>query len=311
MTFAVLVVQGGRVVAERYHGALEHFDREPTPVTAGDAVAQLVDGQVDAPRGRRPPGAATGGSTSTPRPTSPSGRTRATPVTPSRCASCSPCATAWTSSEDYVDDRVSDVIGMLFGEGQADMAHFAADRPLAAPPGHALQLLVGDVEHHLGRRGPHRRARASPTPGSCTAASSGPSGWRAPTPSSTRPAPGWPPRTSGPPRVTTPASACSTSATGCGTASGSCRPAGWTTPARWVSVDDPTDASPYGAHWWGRGRRHARHLPRLGLRGAVDHHLPRPRPGRRPPGQDAARARAERSSPWRAAPWCEAFADAR
>ena len=37
--------------------------------------------------------------------------------------------------EDYVDDRVSDVIQMLFGDGQADMAHFAADRPLAAPPG--------------------------------------------------------------------------------------------------------------------------------------------------------------------------------
>ena len=67
-------------------------------------------------------------------------------------------------------------------------------------------------------------------------------------------------------------------------------PPGWVDDARtWVSVD-PDDASPYGAHWWGVGRRHARHLPRLGLRGAVDHDLPRPRPGRRPPGQDAARA---------------------
>ena len=37
--------------------------------------------------------------------------------------------------EDYVDDRVSDVIKMLFGEGQSDVAHFAADRGLAAPPG--------------------------------------------------------------------------------------------------------------------------------------------------------------------------------
>jgi CubicO group peptidase (beta-lactamase class C family) len=36
--------------------------------------------------------------------------------------------------EDYVDDRTSDVIAMLFGDGQADMAHFAADRPLAAAP---------------------------------------------------------------------------------------------------------------------------------------------------------------------------------
>ena len=37
--------------------------------------------------------------------------------------------------EDYTDDRVSDVIQMLFGEGRVDMAHFAADRPLAAEPG--------------------------------------------------------------------------------------------------------------------------------------------------------------------------------
>jgi CubicO group peptidase (beta-lactamase class C family) len=37
--------------------------------------------------------------------------------------------------EDYVDERISDVIEMLFGAGRDDMAHFAADRPLAAPPG--------------------------------------------------------------------------------------------------------------------------------------------------------------------------------
>ena len=56
--------------------------------------------------------------------------------------------------EDYVDERVSDVIEMLFGAGRDDMAHFAADRRLAAPPGDALQLLLGDVQHHLGDRGP-------------------------------------------------------------------------------------------------------------------------------------------------------------
>ena len=33
-SYAVLVVHGGKVVAERYGGALEHFDRTPTPVTA-------------------------------------------------------------------------------------------------------------------------------------------------------------------------------------------------------------------------------------------------------------------------------------
>jgi CubicO group peptidase (beta-lactamase class C family) len=36
--------------------------------------------------------------------------------------------------EDYVDAGVSDVIEMLFGAGQYDVAHFAADRPLAHQP---------------------------------------------------------------------------------------------------------------------------------------------------------------------------------
>jgi CubicO group peptidase (beta-lactamase class C family) len=40
---------------------------------------------------------------------------------------------AW--AEDYVDAGISDVIEMLFGSGQADVAGFAADRVLAAPPG--------------------------------------------------------------------------------------------------------------------------------------------------------------------------------
>ena len=33
-TFAVLVVHRGRLVVERYQGALAHFDRPPTPITA-------------------------------------------------------------------------------------------------------------------------------------------------------------------------------------------------------------------------------------------------------------------------------------
>ena len=37
--------------------------------------------------------------------------------------------------EDYVDDKISDVIQMLFGHGQHDVAAFAADRGLAHDPG--------------------------------------------------------------------------------------------------------------------------------------------------------------------------------
>jgi CubicO group peptidase (beta-lactamase class C family) len=37
--------------------------------------------------------------------------------------------------EDYVDDQASDVIGMLFGAGKDDAGHFAASFPLAHEPG--------------------------------------------------------------------------------------------------------------------------------------------------------------------------------
>ena len=47
------------------------------------------------------------------------------------------------------------------------------------------------------------------------------------------------------------ASGCSTCATACGTACASCPP-GWVDYGRtMVSIDDPEDPSPYGAHWWG------------------------------------------------------------
>jgi CubicO group peptidase (beta-lactamase class C family) len=36
--------------------------------------------------------------------------------------------------EDYVDERISDVINMLFGDGQGDVAGFAAAFPLEHPP---------------------------------------------------------------------------------------------------------------------------------------------------------------------------------
>ena len=38
-------------------------------------------------------------------------------------------------NEDYVDDRTSDTIEMLFGSGMEDVAAYAVDRPLAVEPG--------------------------------------------------------------------------------------------------------------------------------------------------------------------------------
>ena len=129
-----MVVHGGRVVAERYHGALEHFDRPPTPVTAATpllswsmaksmlhAVVGLLvgDGRLDLD-----------GPAAVPE--------WADPADPRHAITLRDLLAMRDGLdfvEDYVDDRVSDVIQMLFGEGQADMAHFAADRPLAAAPG--------------------------------------------------------------------------------------------------------------------------------------------------------------------------------
>ena len=45
--------------------------------------------------------------------------------------------------EDYVDDRSSDVIEMLFGAARADVAAFAASKPLAHEPGAVFNYSSG------------------------------------------------------------------------------------------------------------------------------------------------------------------------
>jgi CubicO group peptidase (beta-lactamase class C family) len=133
-TYAVVVVQQGRIVVERYHGALEHFDRPPTPVTADTpllswsmaksvlhAVVGLLVGDgrldLDAP-------------VPVPEWADPADERHA--ITLRQLLAM---RDGLDFLEDYVDDRASDTIEMLFGDAQSDMAHFAADRPLAAPPG--------------------------------------------------------------------------------------------------------------------------------------------------------------------------------
>ncbi len=46
-------------------------------------------------------------------------------------------------AEDYIDDQVSDVIEMLFGDGAADVAAYAAARPLAHGPGEVFNYSSG------------------------------------------------------------------------------------------------------------------------------------------------------------------------
>jgi CubicO group peptidase (beta-lactamase class C family) len=133
-TYAVVIVHRGKVVAERYHGQLEHFDRPPEPVTVETpllswsmaksmlhAVVGLLvgDGRLDLDAPARVPEWSGPGD--------PRGTITLRQLLAMR--------DGLEFNEDYVDERVSDVITMLFGDGQSDMGHFAADRPLAAPPG--------------------------------------------------------------------------------------------------------------------------------------------------------------------------------
>jgi CubicO group peptidase (beta-lactamase class C family) len=133
-TYAVAVAQRGELIAEYYGGELEHWDRPNEPVHPDTrllswsmaksvlhaAVGLLVaDGRlaVDAPA---------------PVPE------WADPSDPRHAITLDDLLTMRDGldfAEDYDDADVSDVIEMLFGSGRHDVAHHAADRSLAHPPG--------------------------------------------------------------------------------------------------------------------------------------------------------------------------------
>jgi CubicO group peptidase (beta-lactamase class C family) len=132
-TYAVVVVHRGRLIAERYQGGLPHFDRPPEPVTVESrllswsmaksmlhAVVGLLvkDGRLDLDAPADVPEWSDPGD----------------PRHAITLRHLLAMRDGLDFAEDYVDDRTSDVIAMLFGDGQADMARFAADRPLAAAP---------------------------------------------------------------------------------------------------------------------------------------------------------------------------------
>jgi CubicO group peptidase (beta-lactamase class C family) len=132
-TYAAVIARGGEILAERYGGALPHFEGDDEPVAADTpllswsvaksvlhvAVGVLVRGghlDIHAPA-------------PVPEWSSP-GDPRGAISVDHLLAMRDGLAFV----EDYVDAGVSDVIEMLFGAGHHDVAHFAADRPAAHPP---------------------------------------------------------------------------------------------------------------------------------------------------------------------------------
>ncbi len=141
-TYAALVVQHGERLAERYGGALTHFDGPDEPVGPDTnllswsiaksvlhaAVGVLVgEGRLvlDAPA---------------PVPEW-SGADDARHAIRLEDLLCMRDGLDFV--EDYVDAGRSDVIEMLFGAGQHDVASFAANRPLAHPPGAVFNYSSG------------------------------------------------------------------------------------------------------------------------------------------------------------------------
>ena len=141
-TYAVVVVQGGQLVAERYGGILEHWDRESEAVDAetpllswsmaksvlhatvgvlvGDGALRL-DEPAPVPAWQSP------------------GDARAT-ITLDQLLQMRD-GLDWV--EDYVDFETSHVIDMMFGSGQHDVAAYAEARPLKHEPGTVFNYSSG------------------------------------------------------------------------------------------------------------------------------------------------------------------------
>ena len=175
-TYAAVVIHGGRLLLERYGGALPHFDRPPEPVTPTTpllswsmaksvlhaGIGLLVDDgllELDAPA----PVPAWHTSNDDPSrhhhartPADDARRTRFRRGL-RRCGRVG-------RHRDVVRQRATD-----------DVAGYAEARTLAPPARHALQLLVGHVEHRRRHRGSMRRAAVPRSSTSCGGACSSPS----------------------------------------------------------------------------------------------------------------------------------------
>jgi CubicO group peptidase (beta-lactamase class C family) len=162
-TYAMVIVHRGRLVFERYDGLLPQWDKPGKPVTVdtpllswsmAKSMLHAVVGMLVA-EGRL--------SLDAPAPV-PEWRAAGDPRAAITLQQLLDMRDGLDFNEVYEDPDVSDVLQMLFGRGQADMAAFAADRPLAAPPGTRFNyssgtsnIVSGIVARLVGPGEPYRQ----------------------------------------------------------------------------------------------------------------------------------------------------------
>jgi CubicO group peptidase (beta-lactamase class C family) len=165
-TYAVVIVHRGRLVFERYDGAIPRWDQPPKPATRetpllawsmAKSMLHAVVGMLVA-EGRL----ALDGPAPVAEWQAPADLRRA--ITLQHLLEMSDGLDFDEEYENPEDPEKSDVLQMLFGRGKSDMAAFAADRPLAAPPGSRFSyssgtsnLISGVVAREVGPGEPYRR----------------------------------------------------------------------------------------------------------------------------------------------------------
>jgi len=162
-TYAMVVVHRGRLVFERYDGLLPQWDKPGKPVLADTSLLSwsMAKSMLHAVIG---PLVAEGRlSLQAPAPV-PQWQGRGDPRGAVTLQHLLEMRDGLRFNEEYEDAEVSDVIQMLYGTGAADMAAFAADRPLAADPGTRFNyssgtsnVLSGIVARQVGPGGPYAR----------------------------------------------------------------------------------------------------------------------------------------------------------
>jgi CubicO group peptidase (beta-lactamase class C family) len=142
ITNAVVVIQGGRVLIERYGGAREYFDRPAEPITnespliswsMAKSVLHCVIGTLVDAGELNPDDLAS----------VPEWGDEQDPRHQIRVRDLLAMRDGLAFNESYELGEPSHVIEMLFGEGQRDMAAFTAGLPLAHPPGTVFNYSSG------------------------------------------------------------------------------------------------------------------------------------------------------------------------